>query len=269
MAERREISSRFIETSRRKIPLRAFPLWMAIINATPDSFSDGGLPDPVRHAMKLVHQGADILDVGGESTRPGSLPVSPETEIERITPVIRGIFSACRNEGISPPPISVDTRNPETALAAIREGAEILNDITGGENPQMRKIARENGTAFIFMHMRGTPRTMQISPCYEDVVEEVFAYLAHQRDLLLSDGIQNTRLVADPGIGFGKTTEHNLEILRNIRRFHDLDVPILVGHSRKHFLEIFGEDRREGTEKVSGWMAEAGVEILRLHEKPK
>ena len=262
-------SSHFIQTSRRRILLRDKPLWMAIINATPDSFSDGGREDVVGHAMKCVRDGADILDIGGESTRPGAEPVSPETEIGRVIPVIQGIFAKCDEHGIHSPPISVDTRHPETSRAALAAGAELINDVTGGENSEMRRLAADTGAAFCFMHMRGTPRNMQKSPTYENVVEEIFAYLTRQRDLLLASGVHREQLIADPGIGFGKTAEHNLEILRNITRFRELGVPVMVGHSRKKFLEkIFGVGGDAGTEIVSRMMAEAGVEVLRLHVKP-
>ena len=258
----------YFETFRRKIYLKEMPLWMAILNVTPDSFSDGGRYDAVRHAMMLVRQGADILDVGGESTRPGASPVSVEEEMRRVIPVIREILSACHSEGILCPPISVDTRNPETAHAALEAGAEMLNDITGGENPEMRRLVAHSGAAFCFMHMQGEPRNMQISPRYDDVVEDIFAWLVHRRDLLLAENVRKEQLIADPGIGFGKTSEHNLDILRNVRRFKELDVTILIGHSRKRFLDAFGTGRLVATETVSCQMAEAKVGILRLHEKP-
>lgn len=258
----------FIQTPRRKILLKSTPLWMAIVNATPDSFSDGGRDDILGHAMTLVGQGADILDIGGESTRPGSDAVSVTEEIERVAPVICGIFRECKKRGIDPPPLSIDTRNVETARAAVALGAEILNDITGGEQPGMRQLARESGAAICFMHMRGEPKTMQDAPVYADVVAEVFAYLARQRDMLVADGIPRESLIADPGIGFGKTAEHNLEILRNIGKFKELGVPLLVGHSRKRFLAAIDSDRDFATQLVSRDLAAAGVAILRLHEKP-
>lgn len=258
----------FIQTSQRKIFLKPTPLWMAIVNATPDSFSDGGREDVVGHAMMLIDQGADILDIGGESTRPGSDAVSVTEEIERVAPVICGIRRECKKRGIQPPPLSIDTRNVETAREAVALGVEILNDITGGEQPEMRRLARQSGAAICFMHMRGDPKTMQDEPVYEDVVAEVFAYLARQRDVLLADGIPREALIADPGIGFGKTTEHNLEILRNIAKFKELGVPLLVGHSRKRFLAAIDPGRDQATQAVSHDLAAAGVEILRLHEKP-
>ncbi len=258
----------FILTSRRKIFLKDTPLWMAVVNATPDSFSDGGREDVVRHAMTLLMQGADILDIGGESTRPGADAVTPDEEIARVTPVIRGIFRQCEMLGIHRPPLSIDTRNPETARAAIALGVEMLNDITGGEKPEMRWLAKESGAAFCFMHMRGDPKTMQTGPAYTDVVAEVFAYLARQRDVLMAEGMPREALIADPGIGFGKTMAHNWEILRHAARFTELDVPLLIGHSRKRFLEELDADRDRATQAVSRKLATVGVNILRLHEKP-
>ncbi|MDO4550703.1 MAG: dihydropteroate synthase [Planctomycetia bacterium] len=259
----------YIQTSRRKVFFRTTPLWMAVVNATPDSFSDGGREDIIGHAVKLIRDGADILDVGGESTRPGALPVPVDEEIARITPVIRGIFAKCKAESLSVPPLSVDTRNPETACVALHEGVEILNDITGGEHPKMQELALSSGAALCFMHMQGNPRIMQENPHYENVVKEVFTYLSLQRDTLLQYGLRPEQLIADPGIGFGKTAEHNLEILWNIEYFKHLNLPLLVGHSRKRFLDVLGPDREVQTEKISRWLAEKKVEILRLHTRPK
>lgn len=245
-------------------------LWMGIVNATPDSFSDGGRSDVTAHAMHLLTQGADILDVGGESTRPGCDPVNPEEEIRRITPVIRGILASCRAQGIPKPLLSVDTYHPETAAFAVAEGVEILNDISGAEDPRMVEIAVKSGVALCFMHMQGTPKTMQENPRYEDVVEEVFTYLAARRDALLAAGMEREKLIADPGIGFGKTLEQNWTLVENISRFHALGIPLLVGHSRKGFLrkmceENPGMSRDAATHCVSEMLKTHGVEILRTH----
>lgn len=246
-------------------------LWMGIVNATPDSFSDGGRKDVVGHAMTLLAKGADILDVGGESTRPGCDPVSYEEEIRRIEPVIRGIYARCASEGRAKPLLSVDTYHPETAEFAAALGVEILNDISGAEDPRMIEAAVKSGAALCFMHMQGTPKTMQENPQYEDVTEEVFAYLAARRDALLAAGIDRQKLLADPGVGFGKTKEQNWTLVRNISRFHALGLPILVGHSRKGFLQTLcdenpGMSRDDATRRVSRQLTDAGVEILRTHE---
>ena len=275
-------SSFFWQTYRRSISLEK-PLWMAIVNVTPDSFSDGGREDVVEHAIQLWREGADILDIGGESTRPGAVPLSATEEIERVTPVLEGIMGYFESRGISPPPISIDTYHPETARRAASLGVEILNDITALQNPAMREYALEKGMAVCFMHMRGTPATMQQNPHYENVLEEVYAFLQQRRDALLEVGFHPSQFVADIGIGFGKTAEQNWELLFHLDRFHALGIPLLVGHSRKRFLrtvadyfpDTFSREPQttdewdRATERVSKMLLEKGANILRTHSRPR
>ena len=252
-------------TNRREISLEV-PCFMGIVNATPDSFSDGGrtAEECVAHAMALLEDGADILDIGGESTRPGAVPITVEEEIARVVPVIRGIRAACEAKGLPLPLMSIDTYHAETARVAIAEGVELLNDIMGMEDPEMVRLARDTGVAVCFMH--GGRLAKDRPNCWENgVVDDVFQYLAARRDALLTVGIERNRLVADVGLGFGKTAEENLELVRNIARFHELGIPQLVGHSRKRFLALVDEDRDAATEKITVQLLAAGVQILRLH----
>lgn len=261
-----------IQTAFRTIPLTR-PLWMGIVNATPDSFSDGGRPDPAGHAISLLLEGADILDVGGESTRPGCDPVSASVEIGRIAPVIEGIFARVEALRLEKPLLSVDTYHPETARFALEHGVEILNDISGAEDPEMIRAAVDFGAAICFMHKKGTPKTMQENPTYDDVTAEVLAYLAARRDALLDAGIPREKLIADPGLGFGKTFAHNWTLVEQMDRFQELEIPILVGHSRKGFLRPMceknpGMTRDDATRIVTQTLIEKGVQILRTHVKP-
>ncbi|MDO4628043.1 MAG: dihydropteroate synthase [Planctomycetia bacterium] len=261
-----------LRTARREITLKR-TLWMAIVNVTPDSFSDGGRVDVVEHALSLLDAGADILDIGGESSRPGSDPISAEMEITRIRPVILEILERCAAQGREKPLLSVDTYHPETAAFALQNGVEILNDISGAENPEMVRVAVESGAAVCFMHMQGTPKNMQENPHYKDVLTEIFTYLARRRDALLTAGIPHEKLLADPGIGFGKTLEQNWTLIQNAHRFRKLGIPILVGHSRKGFLRPLLEqnpdwDRDDATHVVSRQLVSQGIEILRTHIKP-
>ncbi len=245
------------------------PLVMGIINVTPDSFSDGGRHErtdqAVEHGLKLVADGANILDIGGESTRPYSQPVDQAAELRRVVPVIEAL---CRQTDV---PLSVDTSRAAVARAAIDAGADIINDVTGATgDAAMAQVARASGAGLCLMHMQGTPQTMQDNPAYENVVEEIRQYLVQRRDALCHAGIQRERICLDPGIGFGKTHDHNVELLRGIGRFLDLDCPILVGHSRKGFIrKLSGDETREqcaGTLAVSLYLARAGVHILRVHD---
>lgn len=244
------------------------PALMGIVNVTPDSFSDGGrYLDPHRaldHALRLESEGADILDVGGQSSRPGAPPVGADEELRRVLPVL---VPLCERAGAA---VSIDTFHPEVAAEALSAGAEIINDITGLSDPRMVELAVARQAAVCAMHMRGTPRTMQEDPRYDDVVAEVAAYLRSRRDALVEAGVPRERIALDPGIGFGKTPEHNLALLRNMGSFHALDCPLLVGHSRKAFIgKILGDmaaDRTPGTLGVAAAMALAGVQILRVHD---
>jgi dihydropteroate synthase len=210
------------------------PLLMGIINVTPDSFSDGGkyleTDKAVAHGLNLARAGADILDVGGQSTRPGARRVSPREELDRVMPVVREL---CR---ISPVPVSIDTFEPSVAEEALIAGVEAVNDITALGDPEMLKLAVSSGCGVCAMHMQGDPQTMQKKPLYDDLVAEVLQFLRQRRDALTAAGIEQARIALDPGIGFGKTGEHNLALLSSAWRFHALDCPVLVGHSRKRFI---------------------------------
>ncbi len=245
------------------------PAVMGVVNVTPDSFSDGGqffdVDRAVEHALQLAADGAAILDIGGESTRPGAEPVSAEEELRRVLPVVERIAAQSKVA------ISIDTSKAVVAREAIAAGASMVNDVTGltGDSAMLGVVA-EGGCRVCAMHRRGTPRTMQVDPHYDDVVGEVMAYLADRREALQAAGVARERIVLDPGIGFGKNYRHNLELLRRIGEFRELECPLLVGHSRKRFLgEILGDptaDRTAATLGVSIWLASQGVQIIRVHD---
>jgi dihydropteroate synthase len=254
-------------------PIRR-PLVMGIVNVTPDSFSDGGRHEGVEAAvaqgLKLVAEGADILDVGGESTRPYSVPVPADEELRRVGEVVRQL---AERAGV---PISIDTSKATVAARAVEQGAEIINDVTGLEgDPDMLRVAVESRAGICAMHMQGTPQTMQVDPRYDDVVGDIHRYLERRRDALLAAGIPLDRICLDPGIGFGKTHAHNLELMARAGEFLDLGVPILVGHSRKGFIgrsieRALGrpatlEERDAGTAGAACGLALAGVQIVRVH----
>ncbi len=241
---------------------------MGILNVTPDSFSDGGkhvsLPDAVDAALRMQADGADIIDIGGESTRPYSLPVDAEEELDRVLPVITAL------RGRVSIPISIDTSKSIVAAAAISAGAEIINDVTGLEgDADMTALAASTGAAVCVMHTRGDPRTMQDNPQYGDVVGEIHHYLSRRLRWCLDHGIDQTRICLDPGIGFGKTHEHNMDLIRQMRRFTDLGCPLMIGHSRKGFIgKWLGDsraDRDAATLGVTLALALAGVSIVRVH----
>ena len=245
------------------------PLIMGIVNVTPDSFSDGGKffdhRKALDHAMQLVADGADILDFGGESTRPYSEAVSVDDELNRVIPVIEMIAAETET------PISIDTMKAKVADAAIKAGAEIINDVTGLEgDPEMIEVALSSNAGICAMHMQGTPQTMQNAPKYDNVVEEIYDYLKMRFEKLTAAGIDPERVCLDPGIGFGKTHEHNIELLRNTGRFLELRCPILIGHSRKGFIgKLIGDkeaDRCAATLGVSLAIASAGAHIIRVHD---
>jgi dihydropteroate synthase len=246
-------------------------LLMGVVNVTPDSFSDGGLHlDPaaaVAHAVQLAEEGADVLDVGGESTRPGAEPVDAQEEIARVMPVIERLVA--ERPGL---PVSIDTRRPEVAAAAVAAGASIVNDVGAGAAPGMFDLVREAGAGMILMHMKGDPRTMQVDPSYEDVVGEVTAFLRERLDAAVLAGIPTDRLCADPGIGFGKNLAHNLALLRAARPMRQaLGVPLLLGPSRKGFVGALTDtpdpaDRLEGTAGAVAWCASQDVDVVRVHD---
>jgi dihydropteroate synthase len=239
-----------------------------VLNVTPDSFSDGGewfdREAAIAHGRELVAQGADLVDVGGESTRPGSDPVPAEVELIRVIPVIERLVAV----GVA---VSVDTMKSEVAAAALNAGARMVNDVTAlRHDPRMAEVVAAHGAALCLMHMKGEPKTMQDDPSYCDVVAEVRGFLGDRVEAAVGAGIDLERLCIDPGIGFGKTLEHNLTILRDIRAFHHLGVPVLVGPSRKQFIGTLTDtdvdDRIEGTAGVVAWCAAEGVDIIRVHD---
>ena len=244
---------------------------MGIINVTPDSFFAGSRTldptDAMARAEKLIGEGASFLDIGGESTRPGSAPVTPDEEIARVCPVIREIKS--RYPDIL---LSVDTYHASTAQAACAAGVDILNDISGLTfDPDMVHVAADNQVPVILMHIQGRPDHMQDHPYYENVVEDVYAFLERQIEYALSNGVSEERIIYDLGIGFGKTYEHNIELLKHIDRFQDLDLPQLLAVSRKSFIgtalhEDDPDERLFGTVGVSVYAAMHGVEMARVHD---
>ncbi|WP_436297902.1 dihydropteroate synthase [Stieleria mannarensis] len=257
------------DIGKRVLTFETRPLVMGILNVTPDSFSDGGRHnDPsaaIELALAMQSDGADIIDIGGESTRPYSDPVAVGEEIDRVLPVIQGLA------GRLSIPISIDTSKATVAKAAIDAGAEIINDVTGLEgDPAMPQLAVDAQVGVCVMHMRGTPQTMQDDPTYDDVVEEIYDYLQQRLAFCLDAGLAKERVCLDPGIGFGKTHEHNLRLLRHTARFCDLDAPILIGHSRKGFIgKLLGDktaDRTAATLGVSLAVAAAGAHVIRVHD---
>lgn len=252
----------------RYVP-REQPLLMGIVNVTPDSFSDGGRylqsSAAVEHGLRLVNEGADILDVGGESTRPGSDGISTEEEVQRVVPVVRQLAERTKI------PISVDTTKAVVAREALHAGAVIINDISGLRfDPQMIDVCRDSQCGVICMHMQGTPQTMQAAPHYENVIEEICGFFNERLQTLTSAGIAAARIALDPGVGFGKTAQHNIQILTAIRQFQSIGRPILIGHSRKGFLQkVTGrplDERLFGTIGVSVAVAHQGVDLIRVHD---
>ena len=245
------------------------PLLMGIVNVTPDSFFDGGrFCDPQRavaHALRLVEEGADLLDIGAESTRPGALPVDEQEERRRLVPVVAAVAKAVSV------PISVDTSKAEVAKAAIDAGAIMVNDVTAlrGDSAMVGVVAQA-GVALVLMHMQGTPDIMQHAPRYDDVVGEVAQFLAERVRYAIDQGVARDRIVVDPGIGFGKTLGHNLDLLANLRVFAELGYPLLVGPSRKGFIgqltDQSVEARGWGTAGVVALAVEQGANILRVHD---
>lgn len=242
---------------------------MGVLNVTPDSFSDGGLYlDPVRaveRALALEAEGADLIDIGGESSRPGASPVSSEEESRRILPVLE------RLAGKLSIPVSVDTRRSPVAREALARGAAIINDISAlRDDPELGGMVASSGATVILMHMKGDPRTMQSDPRYDDVVAEVAGFLAERARAAQSVGIDRSRLWVDPGIGFGKTVEHNLELIRSLDRIVGLGFPVVIGPSRKSFIgKITGaeaHDRLDGTAAAVTAAILHGAHIVRVHD---
>jgi len=244
------------------------PKLMGVINVTPDSFSDGGLfldaEAAIAHGRELVAQGAEILDVGGESTRPGAEEVSAAEERARVEPVVAGLSGAGHV-------VSIDTSKLAVAEAALDGGASIVNDVTALRgDPAIGELCADRGAGLVLMHMRGSPRTMQEEPRYDDVVDEVKAFLAERLEVALAAGVDEERIWLDPGIGFGKTLEHNLELLRRLGELRALGRPLVVGTSRKSFIgKIDGsevEERLGGSIASSVFAAAEGADVLRVHD---
>lgn len=242
---------------------------MGVLNVTPDSFSDGGLwQEPgsaIKHALELVEEGAGILDIGGESSRPGATPVDESEEIRRVLPVIEALS---RSTNV---PISIDTAKPTVARAALQSGASIVNDIGGLRLPEMRAVVAEFKAGAVCMHMQGSPGTMQDAPCYTDVAGEIRQFFSETVTRCLASEIVLEQLAFDPGIGFGKSLEHNLAILRQITAFQSLGRPVVLGVSRKSFLsKLTGsadlEDRLWPTVALSAYARHHGTSVLRVHD---
>lgn len=247
------------------------PLVMGVVNVTPDSFSDGGrfldAGAALAHARRLIAEGADIVDIGGESTRPGAEPVGEAEEIARVVPLIEQILRD------SPVRVSIDTMKPNVARAAVKAGAWMWNDITAlSWSPESPAVAAELGCEICLMHMQGDPRTMQQDPHYDDVVEEVAAFMTDRIEAACAAGVSGARIWLDPGIGFGKRPGHNLDLLRHLDRLVGTGFPILLGVSRKRFIRSIDETAIEADDRLGGslagalWGASQGVAALRVHD---
>jgi len=253
---------------RRELTLGRRTALMGIVNVTPDSFSDGGqhfeTRAAVNHCLRLAADGADIVDIGGESTRPGAPDIPADEETRRIVPVIE---TAARQLDV---PISVDTSKPDVARAALDAGAAMINDITAGGDPQMFELAAQRGVPIVLMHMQGTPRTMQLDPHYDDVVAEIAAFLTARLDTAVHAGVPRDHVILDPGIGFGKTVKHNFEIIKRLPELNALGCPLLVGPSRKSFigktLGVETGQRLMGTAAAIAACVLGGAHMVRVHD---
>ncbi len=242
---------------------------MGVLNVTPDSFYDGGRYwDPytaVRHGQRMADEGADIIDVGGESTRPGAKPVDPEEELRRVIPVIETLVDRIEQ------PVSIDTRSAEVARSAIRAGARMVNDVSGlTADPEMAGAVAAAGVPVVIMHSDGTPEDMQRHPSYEDTVSEIVDWLDDRIAFAIANGIERSQIIIDPGIGFGKRLSDNLLLIQSLAAFRKLDRPILIGPSRKSFigrvLDAEKEDRLEGTAAAVSMSVANGASIVRVHD---
>jgi dihydropteroate synthase len=254
----------------REIDLARRALIMGVVNVTPDSFSDGGkFFDPQKageHTRRLIAEGADMIDIGGESTRPGSVPVTTDEERARVLPVLEALRSETAKVFLS-----IDTSKPAVARAALEAGASVVNDVSGARDDEMCRLVAERRCALIIMHMQGEPRTMQSQPHYDDVVAEIAVFFRQQFERAISFGIDPMAMAFDPGIGFGKTFEHNLELLRNLERLRVHDRPLVVGVSRKGFLSKMMnstqmKDRLAPTVALTALLRERGADVLRVHD---
>ena len=244
------------------------PLVMGILNITPDSFSDGGMyldsNAALKRADKMIEEGVDIIDIGGESTRPGSDTVSADEELKRITPIIEGI------KKISDIAISIDTYKPEVMKEVIGMDIAMINDIYALQKPNAIDMIKKSNVGICIMHMQGTPKTMQLNPTYKNVVSEVISFLEERANLIVNEGINKSRIILDPGFGFGKTFEHNIDLLQNIESFQSLNLPILVGLSRKSFIRKIlngdHDDHLSGSISAAILSVLKGAKILRVHD---
>lgn len=261
--------SKIIRTSSAELELKSSPLIMGIINVTPDSFSDGGkylsFEKAVERGKTLIDQGADILDIGGESTRPGSEGVGEDEEISRVVPVIKELSE------FSDVPISIDTTKSSVAEKALDAGAQIINDISGLTfDRDMKYLAAESGAAVIIMHILGRPKTMQKDIKYDSLLDDIAGFLTVNAQAAVEAGVDSCSIIIDPGIGFGKTVEQNLEIIRNVSFFRKIGYPVLIGASKKSFigevLDLEVDERLEGTLAVDSYLTMQGIDIIRTHE---
>jgi dihydropteroate synthase len=259
----------FWKVPHRTLDLTQRALLMGVLNVTPDSFSDGGrwvdAEGAVAAGLAMAAEGADLLDVGGESSRPGAVPVSAAEELRRVLPVIETLAARCRCI------LSVDTSKPEVAREALCRGASVVNDITGLRQPAMRRVVLDSGAGAIAMHMQGSPATMQAAPAYADVVSEVCAFLSESLRLCVEDGIAPEQILLDPGIGFGKTVGHNLLLLRHLETLQAAGRPVALGVSRKSFLGVLTgspalEDRAWPTVALTSFARSRGAVLFRVHE---
>ncbi len=256
------------------------PRVMGILNVTPDSFSDGGqfvhVDAAVNHGLQMIEQGANLIDLGGESTRPGSQPVPADEQRRRVLPVIEKLCARMKQTGRAVP-ISIDTQHPIVAEAAINAGAMMVNDVNAGRSPGMLELVARLDVPIVLMHMQGSPATMQVDPHYDDVVHQVIAYLYDRAAAAMNVGVQPEKIILDPGIGFGKTVEHNLTLLAQLHQLTALGYPVLLGVSRKRFLGKLGRlatatQPPSPTELVPGSLAVAvnamaqGVRLFRVHD---
>jgi len=262
-------AAREIVAGEHRLPLGGRTLMMGVLNVTPDSFSDGGLYDKFEgardRALAMAREGADIVDIGGESTRPGADAVSIDEELGRTVPVIESVAGEI---GV---PISIDTCKAEVARRALDAGASIVNDISGLRfDPGMIKLVAERGVTVVIMHMQGTPRDMQENPTYDDVVGDITKFLRTRAELAIEAGVEGEKIIVDPGIGFGKTLEHNLEIMRRLAEFRSLGYPLLLGPSRKSFigavLDRLADERLLGSAATVAFAVARGADIVRVHD---
>jgi dihydropteroate synthase len=268
--------SRSLRFPDRTVHIGRAPLVMGILNVTPDSFSDGGrfldVREAVAHAHAMAEAGAAVIDVGGESTRPGSESVPAAQEIERVLPVIKALVRGGFDYSPLPVPVSIDTRKAAVADEALRVGASMVNDVSAARDPAMLDVLRwRDDVPVVLMHMLGEPKTMQAAPRYDDVVREVGLFLDQRARFLIESGVARERIVVDPGIGFGKRLEDNLALLRDLDALRRLGYPVLVGPSRKSFLgSLLGEaatdDRLPGSLAAAARCYAAGVDIVRVHD---